>query len=265
MAWKYPPSPTPVRAPRWQISRGPAAALASVIVVALIGIPLALLKPNDQVAGPVAQVRQEQAPAAIAPTTPAARPPVAASDTAGVAPSPQRRAQMPSEAADTAVADVPAAPIVSAPPAPAPAPAPEPAAPPPPPPPPAALAAVPQAKVAPEAQMSRYAARSADANEIVVTGSRVSRSTPRGEWNACTVDDPARDPRKCGSTRRARDIAGGAALSEGLIKGWQSDWTRRGRCIRSRHRDRAQAWRGVSKPRAGAVARRRCRRGAQRS
>lgn len=47
--------------------------------------------------------------------------------------------------------------------------------------------------------------------DVVVTGSRI-RAAPRGDWNACTIDDPARSLRSCGAT-----------LSDGLARAWQGD------------------------------------------
>ena len=94
-----------------------------------------------------------------------------------------------------------------------PPPPPPPPAPPPPPPPPPAQAIA--------------ANRSAEAGrDIIVTGSRVG-PVRRGDWNACSVDDPKQDLAAC---RRqldpgAPDIKGrvAAQLSDGLSLAWQGD------------------------------------------
>lgn len=74
-------------------------------------------------------------------------------------------------------------------------------------------AAAPPAKAAPAALAARNAVADTAREEIVVTGSRLSRAPTQGDWNACTVDDPARSLRGCG-----------AALSDGLAKAWRGDW-----------------------------------------
>ncbi|WP_404371495.1 hypothetical protein AB5I39_04085 [Sphingomonas sp. MMS24-J45] len=214
-----PAKAAPVRAPRWQISRGPAAAFASMVVVALVAVPLVLLKPNDRVAGPPVAVRLEtSAQPAPVPARPPARvaqvapPPV---DAAAVETrSEQRAMSSPAPVVSNTAADVPPppAPVMAAP---APVAEAMPAPPPPPPPPPpasAAYAAAPQAKAAPVALAARRAADDTASQEIVVSGSRI-RAAPRGDWNACTVDDPTQRLRGCG-----------AAISDGLTKAWQGDW-----------------------------------------
>lgn len=77
------------------------------------------------------------------------------------------------------------------------------------------------------------AAMADEGNDIVVSGARsaspraVSR---RGDWNACTVDDPEQNLRSC---RRlvnpaAKGSAGAAAahVADGLALGWRRDWER---------------------------------------
>ncbi|MEG3177658.1 hypothetical protein U1872_15565 [Sphingomonas sp. RB3P16] len=104
-----------------------------------------------------------------------------------------------------------------------------------------AASAPPAAVVAaePAAQYARVAKRAAprveiaekgedaSVNDIVVTGSRVSRgrrTTERGDWNACTLDDPRRDLRKCKSAIGRATNTAAVSLSEGLTLGWQGDW-----------------------------------------
>ncbi len=209
-----PAKPAPVRAPGWQISRGPAAAFASVVVVALVAVPLVLLKPNDRVAGPPAAVRLETpaqpTPALERPPTQAAPPP--AELAAVEAQSERRLATPPPRVVADAPADVPPPPPAPVMAAPAPVPEAAPAPPPPPPPAPTAYAAAPQAKAAAPVMAARNAMANTAREEIVVTGSRI-RAAPRGDWNACTVDDPAQRVRGCG-----------AAISDGLTKAWQGDW-----------------------------------------
>ena len=71
-------------------------------------------------------------------------------------------------------------------------------------------------------------ARSTDATDIVVTGSATRLPARRGDWNACTVNDPNRDLSGC---RRlvdpgAKGPAGRAAarLADGLSLAWQGDY-----------------------------------------
>jgi len=65
-------------------------------------------------------------------------------------------------------------------------------------------------------------------HSIVVTGSRVQRkSAGRGDWNACTVNDPSRSLRGCGSLVNpgAKGEAGRTAahVSDGLSRAWKGD------------------------------------------
>jgi hypothetical protein len=91
----------------------------------------------------------------------------------------------------------------------------KPAAPPPPPPPPP--------PPAPVIATDRYAN---DSRDIVVTGSRV-RPVRRGDWNACSVDDPKQDLAACRKQIHlgATDLKGQAAvqLGDGLSLAWQGD------------------------------------------
>lgn len=64
---------------------------------------------------------------------------------------------------------------------------------------------------------------------IVVTGSRRApgKAERRGDWNACTVNDPAQAVAKCKklANRAAKEVRGPAAdrLSEGLEQAWTGD------------------------------------------
>jgi hypothetical protein len=93
--------------------------------------------------------------------------------------------------------------------------------PPPPPPPPVALA-----DAAPSPPLL---ARARVADSIMVTGSRVSkRSVERGDWNACTVDDPKRDIAICsqslGASGPGPDGTATAHLADGVSRAWRGDW-----------------------------------------
>jgi len=67
-----------------------------------------------------------------------------------------------------------------------------------------------------------------DDGTIVLTGTRSSRASRRGDWNACTVDDPSRSLAGCRHLvdPRARGAAGksAASLSEGLSSAWQGEY-----------------------------------------
>jgi hypothetical protein len=82
--------------------------------------------------------------------------------------------------------------------------------------------AAPSARTAAERQGYADAAVSADEAAITVTGAR-RRSAGRGDWNACTVDDPARDLGAC--RRSVERSAYGAAehVSLGLAEAWDGD------------------------------------------
>lgn len=71
---------------------------------------------------------------------------------------------------------------------------------------------------------------SADAvseNDVVVTGTRVSKPPRRGDWNACTVNDPSRTLSKCKklANKGAKDVRAqaDAHLSDGLKHAWEGD------------------------------------------
>jgi len=77
--------------------------------------------------------------------------------------------------------------------------------------------------------ISAFSSADAAEDSVVVTGSRVvARGTPRrGDWNACTVNDPSRALSRCkklaiGGAKAARAQAD-AHLSDGLERAWQGD------------------------------------------
>jgi hypothetical protein len=206
-----------------------AGALVSAALVALVALPVTRETMRERPGAEPNQSRPGPAPNAPPPAAPSAE---------AVAASADGRIAVPAEAAPPATAASPAPARITAP-APAPPPAgilpsaePVAAAPPPPPPPPEppppAVAAEDRAAsgagqpvvtgsrarrpnlAAPD---DRAAARSAE-SAIAVSGSRIR--APRGDWNACTLDDPARSLSGCRS--RA-----GAGLAEGLGLAWQGD------------------------------------------
>lgn len=63
--------------------------------------------------------------------------------------------------------------------------------------------------------------------EIDVAGSRASRAARRGDWNACTIEDPGRSLARCrGSVDPAARGARGrnaAPLADGLSQAWNGD------------------------------------------
>jgi hypothetical protein len=63
---------------------------------------------------------------------------------------------------------------------------------------------------------------------IVVSGTRIQRRSPaRGDWNACTVDDPGRSLERCRKLvdRAQKGEAGRASgpMGDGLSKAWEGD------------------------------------------
>lgn len=62
---------------------------------------------------------------------------------------------------------------------------------------------------------------------VVVTGTRVSKPPRRGDWNACTVNDPSRTLSKCKklANKGAKDVRAqaDAHLSDGLKHAWEGD------------------------------------------
>ena len=209
-----------------------AGALASIALVALVGVPLAL----QSVEEPPVTVREERMAAApAAPPAPAtmadqSEAPDVASRSAA-APAAEAEPPARAEAADTGSLPDRVAFAEAARPVPAPAEkatarrsAPEPG-------PPASRDADPAGEIM--VSGSRIAAPalapSADAlaaeGAIVATGSRAA--APRGDWNQCTVDDPGRslagcrhlvDPAATGAAGRAA-----AHLADGLTLAWQGE------------------------------------------
>ena len=231
--------PAPAR-PSW--ARPQVAALASAVLVVLVSVPIWWAERDRILPAPAepAPTAAQGAPASAVPPQSATGAPASAAPSAGTpaepAPPPALAAieanldklpqfvpaQAPSAAADSAAASatgesnlarLPAAPPRAAP-------AQRAAAPPPPAP-----------RKARQAAAEAAAEEDEDAN-IVVTGSRVERgdfetrapiaavvdAAPLdGEWNACTLSDPRRNPTVC------RDSA---QFNEGLALAWQGDLDR---------------------------------------
>ncbi len=101
--------------------------------------------------------------------------------------------------------------------------------PPPPPPPPAVAMAPPPAIMAlpAPAPEERSAARAQDAAPSALRPREATSPAARGDWNACTLDDPARDLRLCADRIvPGADGARGRAdtfMADGLLRGWQGD------------------------------------------
>lgn len=222
----------PVPAASW--SRRPyIGALAGAALVALMALPLAWTSFDDR---PYRDARTPSAPASREPARPGP-----AADRAAMPPPRQTGDQTPPSGAAAAPAQAPvtASPVgaqAAAEPAPPMAPPPPEFAPPPPPPPaePAASAAeAPPAAPGREqivvtgsrirrpnlesASPLTVADAGADDGAITVTGSRVAAraSSRRGDWNACTVEDPRRSLGDCRVP---------AATADGLAKAWTGDW-----------------------------------------
>ncbi|AJA08125.1 hypothetical protein SKP52_06000 [Sphingopyxis fribergensis] len=75
--------------------------------------------------------------------------------------------------------------------------------------------------------VSAISADRASENDVVVTGTRISKPPRRGDWNACTVNDPSRTLSKCKrlANKGAKDVReqADAHLSEGLKHAWKGD------------------------------------------
>ncbi|MEO7177803.1 MAG: tetratricopeptide repeat protein, partial [Allosphingosinicella sp.] len=197
-------------------------ALVAATLVALVAAPVARETMRQR---PGAE--RSQPPAAVATNEP---PPSAAPEPAADAVAGQATDSHRGEAADTVTSEVADAVVA---PAPAPPPPAEADVPPPPapPPPPAEMAPEPVIEPSPApmaitgSRIRGYgpaapAARSVD-SAIVVTGSRVS--APRGDWNSCTIDDPARSLSSCRSLARARTAGPNARVAEGVGLAWQGE------------------------------------------
>lgn len=239
-----PPSRTrPRRMAWWRIPSAQMGAFASVLLIAAISATLALHTPGGGLAPPSDQ------PARVPPLLPGTAPaepgagarPKALASAKPMVPAPAPLVRAPSSRSEVAMVDRGAADAARNEAAPAPAMMAPPPGPVPLPPPPVAPSAPSAALVAaepaaPYARVAKGAAprveiaekgEGAAVNDIVVTGSLISpgrRTSLRGDWNACTLDDPRRDLRKCKSLiSRATNKAAGS-LSEGLTLGWQGDW-----------------------------------------
>ena len=248
------PQHRPARPPLWKSRWGQVGAFASILLVGMITVPIALESPPRTPSGPA------QAPAAerVAQADPPANSPQVPTPARGrepragtpATPSPPatRGAVAPPPAAgtaatgsDTAQREMLAsrferAPSLSL--------APPPPAPPPPPVAEARASASPAApsivvtagrtsRPPPEVPASmRVAEKSEAADEgIVVTGARLARprvASRRGDWNTCTVNDPLQSLSGCKHlvNPAAKGNAGSAAarLADGLALAWQGDW-----------------------------------------
>lgn len=67
----------------------------------------------------------------------------------------------------------------------------------------------------------------ASGKDVVVTGTRISKPPQRGDWNACTVNDPSRTLSKCKrlANKGAKEVRAraDAHLSDGLKHAWEGD------------------------------------------
>lgn len=250
-------SPSPARQRRneraaaWWVRRASpqTGAFVSIALVALIGLPIAWMSlgqrgdRSDAPSSPAASERtldlEKAAPGGVETTNDDDVPALAASDTARPA---EARASTPSHPVPAATPELAQADAQPAPPAP-------------PPPTIAVLAEKAEAphlsRTEPSAQLAARASRDivvsgsrirsptpagassatpakrkdADGmvdSSIVVTGARSASAAVRGDWNACTVDDPARSLNGC----RAPDATDGRAaaeLSSGLALAWRGD------------------------------------------
>lgn len=227
--------------PWWTQLRSPQlGALVSAALVALVGVPAIWLSMSDQsrpAQNATVYADQNASEAAPVEAGPQPSPPPVATTAQDVAAETVDTAHVaPAEPAPPALAQVDIAPAPSAAPAP----------PPPPPPAPAdeivATAsrraeqredALGLARRAPPAAVAsalapKMAAAETQDHSIVVTGSRVKRKPAgRGDWNACTVNDPSQNLRGCGSLVNpgAKGEAGRAAahVSDGLARAWKGD------------------------------------------
>lgn len=69
--------------------------------------------------------------------------------------------------------------------------------------------------------------RVSESDSVVVTGTRISKPPRRGDWNACTVNDPSRTLSKCRklANKGAKDVRAqaDAHLSDGLKHAWEGE------------------------------------------
>jgi tetratricopeptide (TPR) repeat protein len=250
-----PQSPAAPPSRPW-FARPQLAAVATLALVAAIGLPVFLygnrpLAPLDQPAEQVSPAATPKAdtgsdaapPASVVP--PAAPIPAIESSARliadaelaeapkAAAPAPQAEARVADRAESKDRMDIAARGFAAPPPPPPPPPH---ASPPPPPPPPAPAIVATGARVArPAPAKSDGAIAESGAEEVVVTGSRINaaarrvaqRAAERGEWNACTINDPRRSLAACKNliNPAANGDAGRAAarVADGLSLAWRGD------------------------------------------
>lgn len=225
-------TPPPRAVPRrWPERRVQIGAFASIALVAAVAVPLALERPDLTHAG-----SGQPGPIAPSPTAAAqrpSRPPAREAGPASIAVVPARAPAPPSLAKPVTGSSASA---VKALPAPA----------------PKAEGAMAEAEPAPAPQIvvtgSRIAQRSESANavsaitvvtgdtledtrDVVVTGTRrarASKAEQRGDWNACTLHDPAQELQRCRQWihpgKKGEAGVAGAHLADGLTRGWGGDW-----------------------------------------
>lgn len=240
-------APKPPRKVRW----GPIGAVASVVAVALISIPIAVRMPSGPSPQPQPDISAEQAantgvrtsaePAAPSSMPGAAR--VASPSTEMPKPSaaPARSGGAAEPDRELARREAPALWLEQAPPSNTGAPPAD-----------AQAAALPSARaplaaspvVVTGSRVARAplesaapvtvvgkAEATAESREVVVTGTARARpraASRRGDWNACTVNDPEQSLRGCRQlvNPAAKGSAGAAAthLADGLALAWQAEW-----------------------------------------
>lgn len=215
--------------PLWTLRNRPQfGALVAASLVAVISMPVlwvVLGNPRPSGPAPVALDTYERMPRVKVPSPSSPPPPPAAVErpepaapAADIArqESPAASTEAAADAVETAVAAAP-----TPPPPPPPAPLRLPAAPPP------AVVTLPAPVPAPAPPPpEREAARSAESAALSAFRKR-DDDAPRGDWNACTLDDPARSLQLC--TNRIDAAAKGARgrasafLADGLMSGWEGD------------------------------------------
>ncbi|HEX9946651.1 MAG TPA: tetratricopeptide repeat protein [Allosphingosinicella sp.] len=225
---------------RTRFNRPQAGALAGAFLVALIALPLAWTSLPDWARDGGRDRRSESRDGATRSGPAAAAPSPSAADPAAPAPLPPGEPDSPSPAAGAAP-DTAAPARVDLTPAPATAGEPAPGD--------SAAVVVTGTRIRRPDQESGVPVTSMGGEEIVVTGSRMRRpnlesSVPitsiggegffrtrkaarRGDWNACTVDDPKRDPGACrrdvGTVARGASGKASAHLADGLSRAWEGD------------------------------------------
>lgn len=221
----------------WQRLAGPQlGAVVAILLVALVALPV-WMSERDRIAPPAA-VAPHVEPSSIAS---ARAPDTRARSAAPSVPNAVAVTSAPVSTNTTPASARPAAPSVAAEPAPMP-------------PPPAAPAPAPEREMVvtaqrrqefhqdtsvaitavtpdsvqalPSAKAAGRVATAEDSAEVVVTGSRINpedaraaaAARRRGDWNACTIDDPGQSVEAC---RKRVDPA--TPLGEGIVKAWAGD------------------------------------------